>query len=176
MIPTTINCAGSRQDARLAQLTENQQFLWERTKMSYDFAALERRFYKTSKQDGLTPEVLGKIIASAWKRTYPENNTFLSYDELTRLVINHIETAPQEVKDILHFDRRPDGVRIEEMTRLIVGAQNAGFLVRANPQNVYTHIKADLMETYTMLDTYGLDFPSVVTWAQTLAKNAPKTE
>jgi hypothetical protein len=166
MIPTTINCAGSQQDERLAPSTENEPFFWERTKMSYDFAALERRFYKTSKQDGLTPEVLGKIIASAWKRAHPD----------TRLVINHVETAPQEVKDILHFDRRPDGVRIEEMTRLIVGAQNAGFLVRANPQNVYTHIKADLMETYTMLDTYGLDFPSVVTWAQTLAKNAPKIE
>lgn len=52
--------------------------------MSYDFAAVERRFYKTSKQDVLTPEVLGKIIASAWKRGHPENNTFLSHDELTR--------------------------------------------------------------------------------------------
>jgi hypothetical protein len=57
--------------------------------MTYDFAALERRFYKTSKQDVLTPEVLGKIIASSWKRAHPENNTFLSYDDLNRLVISY---------------------------------------------------------------------------------------
>jgi hypothetical protein len=151
-------------------------FLWEKTEMGYDFAALERRFYKTSKPAVLTPEVLGKIIASAWKRAYPEKNAFLSYDELTELIINHFDVAPQEVKDILHFDRRPDGIRIEEMTRLIIGAQNAGFLVRANPQNLYTHIKADLMETYTMLDTYGLDFPGVVSWAKTLSVDAPAVE
>ncbi|MGO8920291.1 MAG: hypothetical protein ACLQJR_30695 [Stellaceae bacterium] len=137
--------------------------------MAYNFADLERRFYGTSETPALTAEILGKIIAGAWKRAHPENKGFLSHDQLTKLIVKNFSAAPSAVGEILHFEHRPDGTKIEEITRLIIGAQNAGFLVRANPQNLYTHIKADLMQTYTMLDGYALNFPDVVAWADKVA-------
>ncbi len=141
--------------------------------MAYNFAALERRFYGTSEPPKLTAEILWKMIAGAWRLAHPEDNAFLSHDQLTKLIVKNFSIAPGAVSDILHFEQRPDGVKIEEITRLIVGAQNAGFLVRANPQNVYTHIKADLMQAYTMLDGYALDFRDVVAWADKVASSGP---
>lgn len=137
--------------------------------MSYDFAALEQRFYGSTARATLTPEVLGKIIAGAWKQFHAGDNAFLTYEDLTDRIATHFGDAPAEVVEILQFEQRPEGVKIDETTRLIVGAQNAGFLARANPQNIYTFIKANLLQTYTMVDGYRLDFPAVVDWAEKLA-------
>lgn len=134
--------------------------------MDFDFAAAERAFYKEAKKPELTPEILGKIVAGAWKEAKPDEHSFLNYDELTSAIVRNFTSAPAPVHEILHVDSRADGVRIVEITNLITGAQNAGCLVRGNPHNVYTHYKPDIVQTHAVLASYRFRFPDVVAWVE----------
>jgi hypothetical protein len=144
--------------------------------MTYDFAALERRFYGTPVSvSALTPKILGKIIVAAWRGEHdPAPDALLSHRRLERLIIDNFSTSPAAVRDILHFDRRPYGVRIEEMTRLIAGPTCARLLTRAYPPDRLSYIMVDLLHACLMFDHYTVDFPEVVAWAHSLARAAAR--
>lgn len=137
--------------------------------MAVDFAELERQFYADD-ESAVTPEILGKIIAAVWKRAHSDDRLFYSFDELNRAVVSALPSAPPEIANMIQVEVRPDGLVVDEITRIIVGAQNSGFLVRANPEKVYSHVKADLMQAYTLADNYELEFPEVVRWAEAMVK------
>lgn len=141
--------------------------------MTYDLAALERRFYKSSGKPRLTPEILGKIVAAAWKRRHPDSHAFPTYDQLTGIIVAKLQSAPKSVAEVLKVEQRPDGTKVEELTRMVIGAQNAGVLARANPQNAHTYIKTDLMQSYAMLDSYEAEFSDAVKWAENAIDTLP---
>jgi hypothetical protein len=136
--------------------------------VDFDFAAAEREFYASARKTDLTPEVLGKIVASAWKGANPDEHSFLTYDQLTSTIIRNFDSAPHEVREILHMDPRPDGIKIVEITNLITGAQNAGCLVRGNPHNIFTHYKPDIVQTLVILSSYRIRYPAVVEWIENI--------
>lgn len=143
--------------------------------MAFNFAAAERDFYRSAKKTELTPEILGKIVAGAWKETRPDEHSFLTYDQLTNAIIRNFESAPGDVSEILHIDPRADGIRIVEITNLITGAQNAGCLVRGNPHNVFTHYKPDIVQTHAVLASYRFRYPAVVEWVEKMLSDSVPT-
>jgi hypothetical protein len=135
-------------------------------------AALERRSrprgrLEQSSGPEVTADVLGRIIACAWRvESADDIAVLLTPEALSARILGHADTMPERLRDVLHIDRRVDGDEIEEASLLVLGAQSAGVLGRLNPTHATAVVRADALQAYAMLDRYEADYPEVVSWAK----------
>ena len=136
-----------------------------------NLADLERRSYRrAARQQPISPEVLGRIIACAWRaQNDADASVYLTSDALSKIILEHASEMPAELTNVLHVERRIDGDQVEETTDLLVGAQRVGVLGRLNPSNVGAVLKADRMQAYALLDDFRSTYPSIVAWAEKLS-------
>jgi hypothetical protein len=135
-------------------------------------ADLERRSrprgrLEPSSQPEVTADVLGRIIACAWRvESADDIAALLTPEALSARILRCADTMPEQLRDVLHIDRRVDGDEIEEASLLVLGAQSAGVLGRLNPSHATAVVRADALQAYAMLDRYEADYPEVVAWAK----------
>ncbi len=141
-----------------------------------DVAALERlsqprgRLEPPSVRD-VTADVLGRIIACAWRVENADDvAALLTPEALSARILRHAEAMPEQLHDVLHIDRRVDGDEVEEASYLVLGAQSAGVLGRLNPTHATAVVKADALQAYAILDRYEADYPEVVAWAKKVVR------
>ena len=122
-----------------------------------DVAALERlsrprgRLAPSAQRD-VTADVLGRIIACAWRvKNADEVAALLTPEALSARILHHADTMPEQLRDVLHVDHGVDGDEVEEASQLILGAQSAAVLGRLNPSHATAMVKADTLQAYAML-------------------------
>jgi hypothetical protein len=136
---------------------------------------LERRSYRRGgRRQPISPEVLGRIIACAWRAQNDiDASSYLTSDALSKIILDHAADMPSELQSVLHVERRIDGDQVEETTDLLVGAQRVGVIGRLNPSNVQAVLKADRLQAYALLDDFRSTYPEIVAWAEKLADGHP---
>jgi len=140
-----------------------------------NLAALERSSRRprqgTAQRQQMTADVLGRVIACAW-RVGGGNDaaTVLTPGTLSARILAHLESLPDELRTVLHIDHRVDGDEIEEASQLLVGAQSVGVLGRLNPAHTTAVVRADALQAYALLDAYEAEFPAIVAWARKVAQ------
>ncbi len=118
----------------------------------------------------MTPDVLGRIIACAWRvGSNDDIATVLTPAALSRRILAHIDDVPAEMRSVLHVDRRVDGDEVEEASQLLVGAQSVGVLGRLNPTHASALVKADALQAHALLDRFEAEYPETVAWARKVA-------
>jgi hypothetical protein len=99
-----------------------------------DVAALERLSRPSARVEAssgthVTADVLGRIIACAWRvESEDDIAALLTPEALSASILRNADTMPEQLSNVLHIDRRVDGDEIEEASFLILGAQSAGVL------------------------------------------------
>jgi hypothetical protein len=137
-----------------------------------DVAALERLSRPRGRRESsservVTADVLGRIIACAWRVENADDiAVLLTPEALSARILRHADTMPEKLRDVLHIDRRVDGDEVEEASYLVLGAQSAGVLGRLNPTHATAMVKADALQAYAILDRYEAEYPEVVAWAK----------
>jgi hypothetical protein len=137
-----------------------------------DVAALERLSRPSARVEAssgthVTADVLGRIIACAWRvESEDDIAALLTPEALSASILRNADTMPEQLSNVLHIDRRVDGDEIEEASFLILGAQSAGVLGRLNPTHATAVVRADALQAYAMLDRYEVDYPAVVAWVK----------
>ena len=144
-----------------------------------NYAALERGADVAADSDKLTPELLGTFIALAWQEAKGIAPGSAAGADIFELVMSRSDQSfddlPDAIQEILDYQGRPSGVKLEQLTNIKVGAQATGSIGRLNPQNIAHVYKSHPIEARFVLDKYSGRFPEVVAWVRKRARSVDTT-
>lgn len=145
--------------------------------LNLNFEALERGFIpgpeaseQSNQGEGLTPELLGRVIAWAY-RLYNSDEEFGRTDEMFSFLVTDASEMPKSISDIVHIERRIDGEYVAEVTRLMAGAQASLSVGRLNPDTYTPVFKIDPVQASHLLGLYECKFPDEVRWVKSCMRS-----
>jgi hypothetical protein len=111
----------------------------------------------------LTPALFGKLLVLAWaerngRSDLPDRRTIINE------LIQAADTAPDQVRTVMHVEDRVTGPSISEYTDYMVAAQDDGFVKRYNPAFVRSSVEVGAVEASNLLAAYEGDFLDVIVW------------
>lgn len=130
-----------------------------------DLARLVRSTYKTADtQSSLTPELLGRMIAWARYVFRGEKDLETGPEAMFQFLLHPKKPMPTSVASIVHVNRRVDGDHVEELTRMLLGAQSSHTIGRLNPDTTAPVFKVDQILAEQTLSSFAAYYPAEVAW------------
>lgn len=130
-----------------------------------ELARLVRSTYKKPEnQSSLTPELLGRMIAWARYVFCGDKDLEAGPEAMFKFLLHPKEPLPPSVESIVHIKRRVDGDHVEELTRMLLGAQSSHTIGRLNPDTTAPVFKVDPILAEHTLASFAEFFPAEVKW------------
>ncbi len=132
-------------------------------------ADVERSTWSRDGEDSLTPEILGRMVV--WAALVHGTDTTVHgsggnlFDVLARPT--HIPPMPPSIRAIVHLESSVDGAHIEELTRLLAGAQSSCTIGHAAPDTAAPFYRVAPHVAAQTLASFEKFFPVEVQWLRT---------
>ena len=113
----------------------------------------------------LTPSIFGKLLVAAWALKHGRSD-LPHRDEIIGVLLSSAETAPPEVRAVMHLDDRIHSSEIAEYSEYMVAAQMDGLIKRYNPDYIRTSVEIDRLTGSHLVDLYTKGKDNLRSWVE----------
>lgn len=112
-----------------------------------------------------TAEVFGQLMTATWAAKHGRGE-FPHREKVVRALISNLETAPPEVRHVLHIDTQGVEPGVAEYSRYMTSAQMNGSIKRFNPDYERVSVELDRLTGVEICNILSYGLESTAKWLE----------